>query len=706
MAATRLTPESRLPALREDLQLLEGARRPDGSAGWLVFDPVRHRYFEIDRKSELMLRHWRAHSVGDLLASVGPDTELSLDAVDALLRFLFANSLTEAPPDGDFRNYAVQANAAKRSLLKSALHNYLFIRIPLARPHAFLKRTQRLTAPFFTAQWWAFIGVVAAAGLYLASRQWDQFVHTFLYFFNLQGLAFYFLALGAVKIAHELGHAYAATRYGCRVTTMGVAFLVMFPVLYTDTTDSWKLASRRKRLAITGAGVAVELMIAAVATFLWAFLDDGPARSAAFFLATVSWTMSLAVNLNPLMRFDAYYFLSDAIGVQNLQARSFALGRWALREALFGFGDPPPEAMGGRRRAGLIAFAWAAWVYRFFLFVGIALLIHHFFFKPLGAALLVVELGWFIGAPVINEMNEWLGRADAMRLNPRTLRAGAFAAIALALTALPWRTDVRIPAVLEASGHISLYVHRPAIVAARHAASGDTVSTGDILFELRSPALEFDIAQTRRRIGAVRARLSRIAADAGDRGQTIVLGRELQSLQSRLAGLGKERALLTVRAPFDGVIVDMKSTLAPGRWAHDGSPLADIVSTEGARIRGLVRADDVSRIRPGARAVFVPDLIERAKVPGAIAAIDGANAPVVAMPALASRYGGPVAVSEVAQSLTPLGAWYPVTMTIDGVAAAPTQTVRGEIRARGEAESAAVKIWRRIVHVLIRESAL
>ena len=82
---------------------------------------------------------------------------------------------------------------------------------------------------------------VGLAGLYLVSRQWDEFVSTFSDFFSMEGAITYAIALILIKILHELGHALMATRFGCRVPTMGVAFLVMFPVLYTDVTDAWKL---------------------------------------------------------------------------------------------------------------------------------------------------------------------------------------------------------------------------------------------------------------------------------------------------------------------------------------------------------------------------------------------------------------------------------------------------------------------------------
>jgi len=107
------------------------------------------------------------------------------------------------------------------------------------------------------------------------------------------GMLGFVLALIVSKTLHELGHAVVATRLGVRVAHMGVAFLVMWPMLYTDTGESWRLRSHRQRLAISLAGVSVEIILAGLATLAWALLDEGALRQAALYLATTGWVVSL-----------------------------------------------------------------------------------------------------------------------------------------------------------------------------------------------------------------------------------------------------------------------------------------------------------------------------------------------------------------------------------------------------------------------------
>ncbi|MEI8016361.1 MAG: site-2 protease family protein, partial [Nitrospira sp.] len=410
-------PEALLPLLREDLQLIAGASSADGSPTWVVVDPVRGKYFHIGWAAYQILSRWSGRSAEAVLSQIHADTtcRATKQDVEDLLRFLYTNHLMRDPPEGGYRAYVDQAEAAKPQWLMWLFHHYLFFQIPLVRPDRFLRATLPFVEWLFSKTTAWIIAFIGLAGIYLVSRQWDTFTATILHFFTPQGLALYVLCLVVVKVFHELGHAYTATRYGCRVPTMGVAMMVMVPMLYSDTSDAWKLPSRRQRAAIGAAGMVVECALAALAIFAWNFLDDGVVRSLVFIVATTSLMVGAAINLSPFMRFDGYYVLSDLLDIPNLHERAFAFGRWKLRRLLLGLDVPMPEPVAAAQRRFFIWFAWGVWVYRLMLFLGIAFVVYEFFFKLLGLILFAVEIGWFILLPVVGELKAWWSLRGAMR---------------------------------------------------------------------------------------------------------------------------------------------------------------------------------------------------------------------------------------------------------------------------------------------------
>ncbi|MBS0242244.1 MAG: HlyD family efflux transporter periplasmic adaptor subunit, partial [Proteobacteria bacterium] len=597
-----------LPPLRADLELLPGAADVNGQPTWLIHDPLMNRFTQIQPPAYEALKYWSTcSSVGELVARVNAEgrAQLEIAAVVALIDFLFASQLTEHPKAGGWQSFVRSKSARKQSLPAWLVHHYLFFRIPLIKPQAILERSLPVARLLWSRPVRVLCVMMGLAGLYLASRQWEHFVTTLMSYFSWEGIVTGSLALGFVKLAHELGHAYAAAHFGCRVHTMGIAFVVMAPLPYTDVTDSWRLTDRRKRLLIDSAGIITEAVIAAVALFVWSFLPDGPVRSAAFVLSAVSVMSSLAINLNPFMRFDGYYLLSEMLGVENLQSRAFAVGRWKLREVLFGLGVPCPESMPERRLAMLIVYAWAIWIYRLIVFTGIALLVYHYFFKVLGIVLFAVEIIFFIARPIVGELLVWWKMRSSILVTHRTKITLGAAALTILAFVVPWSTSVEIPAVLEASELQSIYPSRPAQIASVSVQHGDPIKLGATIATLSSPDLDDELVRTRISLQVAEIQFARRMADAADRESSLVLASTIEALKAKIAGLQKERAELTITAPFDGKIVDLNPELTPGRWVSPRDLIAVVADDRSLSAQGYMTEADISRLSVGGQATFI-----------------------------------------------------------------------------------------------------
>ncbi len=703
-----------LPELRQELRLESGAPGPSGQSTWLIVDPIQHRYIQVDDASYELLSYWQPGATFDSL-SQAMATEFGrnvrIEDLAAFVKFLEDNHLTAEPASDGWRSYAAAASRAEHSWFMWLIHNYLFIKIPLFKPEAALRRFLPFVGPFYTRTFFAAIAAFGAAGLYLVSRQWDVFWSTFQHFFSLEGAATYAAALVVVKSAHELGHAFTAVRFGCRVPSMGVCFLVMFPVLYTDVTDAWRLKSRKERLLIGGAGVTVELVLACLATFAWPFLAEGPLKSLAFSIATVGWVLSLAVNLNPLMRFDGYYLFADALGIDNLQSRAFALGRWRMREVLFGLGARPPEHFDARTTRILVGFAWAVWIYRLILFTGIALLVYHMSFKILGLILFAVEIVFFIALPVAGELAHWWRERGSFTAGPRAKLTAVILSAALLVCAIPWSARVYVPAVLEAEVLARVYPQRAGLVQDVRVKPGAAVRAGDVLAVLASPEIDLQMRVARRRIALVTMRLARRSSDDEDRTRSLVMEREVLSLRSTLAGLVREAEELIIRSPSDGFVAELSPELHSGRAMGRSEFVALVRGPGGLVARGYLAERDIMRVGAGAKGRFIPDLAGMPAIAVTLKDVAQSGASTIELPELASAHGGAIAVRPKQAGhgytrLAPVEAQYLAVMSADAAAIAPVFAVRGVVQLDGETRSFIARAWRQIASVLVRESGI
>ncbi|AYH00214.1 HlyD family efflux transporter periplasmic adaptor subunit [Pectobacterium parmentieri] len=701
------TPAAGLSPLRDELILHAGPANRDGSPSWTLEDPLRGLYFRIGWAEMAMLSRWSVGNAAQIVAEINQTSALTLDDSDVQYfnRFLQANSLTRVSGDDALAQFTRQIEQSRVSIWRKLLKNYLFFRIPLWHPDRFLAATLPWIEPFFSRTFLKLTLLVAALGLFLAGRQWETFKHTFLHFFTLEGAALAGLTLCVTKILHELGHAYTCKRFGARVATMGVAFLVMMPVLYTDTSGSWKLTRRRQRMAIGAAGMMTELALAAWATLAWSFLPDGMLRSAAFMLATTTWIMTLAINLSPLMRFDGYFLLSDGLQVPNLQNRGFAIGRWKMREWLFGLGDAPPEHFPRWLQRTLVGYAFAVWIYRFFLFTGIAILVYHMAFKLLGMLLFAIEIGYFVVMPVVNEVREWSKRRKDYRMNRNMTTTLAVSAVVLILLMIPWQRSVYAPALLRAEQQSSLYMPVPAMIQRIEVQVGQPVHAGQTLFTLSSDALAHERQQLERQIATLNWQSTFQVFNKEAAGDHQRVKQEHEAALQKLQVLQRQSEQLTVRAPIDGVVADMATPLEAGEWLGQGEWLAVVTKPTGGLVEAFVSEKDWQRLSTGAKGTFYLQDVSRSSLPLTIVEIAStATRDLNAAPELASVYGGDIAtLSDAQRKLHPEQAVYRVLLSLPADYRIQPQVLRGTVVMDGEAQSLLIRGWKVVSAVLIRE---
>jgi putative peptide zinc metalloprotease protein len=113
-------------------------------------------------------------------------------------------------------------------------------------------------------------------------------------------------------LVHEFGHASACARYRVKPSDIGITIYLIYPAFYSNVSAAWQL-KRRQRVIVDLGGIFFQLSIGAVFVAVYLVSEWEPLRVA--FLMILS---SCLFTLNPVLKFDGYWIVADALGVTNL----------------------------------------------------------------------------------------------------------------------------------------------------------------------------------------------------------------------------------------------------------------------------------------------------------------------------------------------------------------------------------------------------
>ncbi len=236
--------------------------------------------------------------------------------------------------------------------------NILYLRLAAIDPDRLLERLVGRAGFFFTPQFLALSTalVLLAFGVTLSNRY--EIGRDFQQLYRVHAVVLAWITVLAVTTIHEFAHGLACKRFGGHVHEIGFLLIYLQPAFYCNVSDAWLFPQKSRRLWVTWAGAYVELVLWALATLLWRVTDPDSLVNYAALVVMATSGMKLAINLNPLIKLDGYYLLSDYLEVPNLRQRAFAY----LRSRI---GKPSPFREPSRREAriylgyGLLAGAYS-----------------------------------------------------------------------------------------------------------------------------------------------------------------------------------------------------------------------------------------------------------------------------------------------------------------------------------------------------------
>lgn len=388
------------------------------------------------------------------------------------------------------------------------------------------------------------------------------------------------LAWLPLKVLHELGHALALRRHGGRVGAYGVAFLWGLPAPFVDASAASAFGSRRERLVVTGAGIAVEVAVAALAVVAWwAAGGHGPAADAALALVVAGGVSTLLANANPLVRMDGYHLLVDAAGLPNLASRS---RRWwldRLRARLLRLPVPVRPPASRAERLALPLYAPSAWAFGVAVAVSITVWIASH--APTVAVAAAVLGTWALALRPLWALAKW--SAAAPELDGRRLRLSVIALVAgaLAVTAV-----LAVPLPHTTVAHGVAWMPEEAIV--RSPLDGfvvDVRAEGDRPVTLGQPLLRVEnddlpLRHARLRADRVAAEMAAGAARLVDPARAARADADVQRLLAEEADVAHRLALRDVASSRAGRLAWADPRRLAGRPVRRGEILGHVLADD------------------------------------------------------------------------------------------------------------------------------
>ncbi len=578
--------------LRKDLDVHRHVFR--GEVSYVFRDPLTlavHKLSEADYQLCAALSEDR--QLGEAFAQLVSQGRVEQEDEESFYQFILSlhslGFLNLPVPNNETlyrrRKMKIRAKKAQR------LTGFLFMQVPLINPDSFLDRTKHLVSWVFT-KWTLMVwAVVVGSALLLLLKNWGTFFTPIGDVFTPERLLGMWIALVSLKLIHEFGHAYACKVLGGEVPEIGAYFIAGTPCAYCDCTSSWGFTKRHERLIVVLAGVYVELFIAALAVFVWAIAPSASVRLVAFDIVVVAGVATVLANLNPLMRFDGYYILSDILEIPNL--RSTAQRRAiSLAKRIF-VGVPMPEnRYSPAMNAGLITFGILGAIYKFTIVMGISVLLAtKFLYLGIGLAV-------FYGGTEFYRVNKNIGNylIHSEEAKQHRIRAGMLATALFAI-APAFLIFVPVPRPVMALGAVGLehessyYAAGDGYIETIDARPGDRTREGDLLVRQTNPVLQQSVM-----FAQYELQKATILAEAYLAQNPSAAAIQREAAQSARSGLDRKQEQLdrlSIQTQADAVVLEILPKSSEGKFAVTGDRIAHVGSGDWV-IRGLIREASLS----------------------------------------------------------------------------------------------------------------
>jgi putative peptide zinc metalloprotease protein len=596
---------SQHPKLRDDLVIRKVAEGDD--VAYTVCDSDRDKYFRIDPFTRLVAVHLDGKrslaEVSRLCQEEMPYNDFSLPVVEEAIQDLNAIGLLEDPYTKNL--LLIERARARKARISDFFKNMLLWHVGVWDPDAFLTRTVGRVGWIF--QPW--IAAAVAVGLLITT--FLVFVNRYRLDFDLarllvgkeggaSGLLVFIVILTVVGAVHEFGHAYCCKHFGGSVHRMGFMLMYFSPCFFVDVSHSMLFENRWHRIWVAMGGIFFESFITIAAAIVWWVTPpDLGINDLAYRVMIYGLIIGVLLNLNPLLKFDGYFVLSDLLQISELREKSAAYVR-DLFKRLFRREVKTEAVLGTRRRRAYLTYGlvtiWYSTLVIFYFFQWLRITLVHAY-GEMGFVAFACMLGAFVRRPI----GRAVARARTVASGPiRPLVPWALAVLAAGIAA----QFIQMPGYVSARARVTsttreaIRAEDPGRVAAVLVREGDRVQPGQVVAILENDSVTAAWEEAKSRSQTSSIDLAR-AVEVDDPVLYSAAAERRGAALAEESSLASERTRLALASRQGGIVVSPRPHERVGARLDPGDTVLVLAGDQGVVVECTIGEHDIGDIEPG-----------------------------------------------------------------------------------------------------------
>ena len=576
-------------------------RQPSRDALWYVFSDTstgrQHRLNDVAYQFAGRCNgHHSTQQIWEALLEKMGDHAPSQEEIIQLIGQLSESGMLQVDKLSDvealFERHEARASKQRRSGM-----NPLAFRLNLFNPDALLRRFDGIGQQIFRTWVLGVWGLIVGLALTGAFAHWSELrAHAATYLLTPRYLILMWLCFPVIKAVHELAHGLAVRRWGGEVTQMGITLLVLVPAPFVDASAASAFRHTYQRVMVSAAGIMVELLIAAFALFVWLNTEPGLLRDIAFVFAFIGSVSTVLFNGNPLLRFDGYYVLSDALNLPNLASRSSRYWIYLAQRYLLKIPNAQSPEPSQRERIWLLLYAPASWMFKIFIGVVITFWVaSKSIFLGLAAGLFMLYST--LGQPIYKVLRFafFSPALGTQRLRARLITTGLAVLVIVAVGIVPMPSITVAQGVVWLPERAQLRTETGGFIVSLAAKDGERVQPGQLIAVLEDPTLEAGRRELQGKLDGLRA--EHYQTFLSDPLKAKNADEAMQRTEAELIRVEDRLSQLSVRAQIAGKLVMPRQQDLPGTYVKQGALLGYVFSPDQVRVRAVVDEHDIAQVR-------------------------------------------------------------------------------------------------------------